>query len=235
MRQVFAALEATPERGREFAAAVRHVLAWEDAWGAWKQAHCPKAPLELPPSVPPPGAAAAATQLPGALGGVWRGGLCDRVGAGGAMGAAQQFSPPPRAPLPLALTPTRHPHAEPAAKRRKLSSEAVYGIRVGTDELDRLWNLTEDNLSGEWVGCPVCGGVHWWRGNSRGCLSSKLWKLTEDSLSGEWVDCAVCALVQGWCGGRPAKPPNPRAHPPPTPPLQPCPRTTGGAFRPCTR
>ena len=159
MRQVFAALEATPERGREFAAAVRHVLAWEDAWGAWKQAHCPKAPLELPPSVPPPGAAAAATQLPGALGGVWRGGLCDRVGAGGAMGAAQQFSPPPRAPLPLALTPTRHPHAEPAAKRRKLSSEAVYGIWVGTDELDRLWNLTEDNLSGEWVGCPVCGGV----------------------------------------------------------------------------
>ena len=56
--------------------------------------------------------------------------------------------PPPRAPLPLALTPTRHPHAEPAAKRRKLSSEAVDGIGVGTDELDRLWNLTEDNVSG---------------------------------------------------------------------------------------
>lgn len=24
----------------------------------------------------------------------------------------------------------------------------MFGIRVGTEELDRLWNLTEDNLSG---------------------------------------------------------------------------------------
>lgn len=32
-------------------------------------------------------------------------------------------------------------------KRPKLSADAVLGIRVGTDELDRLWNLTEDNLS----------------------------------------------------------------------------------------
>lgn len=38
--------------------------------------------------------------------------------------------------------------AAPAPKRRKLGSDAVFGIRVGTDELDRLWNLAEDNLSG---------------------------------------------------------------------------------------
>lgn len=66
--------------------------------------------------------------------------------------------------------------AAPAPKRRKLGSDAIFGIRVGTDELDRLWNLTEDNLSGEdkylmlvcagaWLfpqcaaGCDVAGGV----------------------------------------------------------------------------
>ncbi len=45
--------------------------------------------------------------------------------------------------------------AAPAPKRRKLGSDAIFGIRVGTDELDRLWNLTEDNLSGEIRVCIV--------------------------------------------------------------------------------
>lgn len=35
----------------------------------------------------------------------------------------------------------------PPYKRRKASAQAYFGIRVGTEELDRLWNLTEDNVS----------------------------------------------------------------------------------------
>lgn len=47
---------------------------------------------------------------------------------------------PPLAPLPAPL-------ARPA-KRRRPGPEAYYGVTLGTDELDRLWNLTEDNVSG---------------------------------------------------------------------------------------
>ncbi|KAL6785389.1 hypothetical protein ACKKBG_A00065 [Auxenochlorella protothecoides x Auxenochlorella symbiontica] len=36
----------------------------------------------------------------------------------------------------------------PPFKRRKPSRDAVFGVTLGTEELDRLWNLTEDNLSG---------------------------------------------------------------------------------------
>eukprot|EP00887_Chlorella_sp_A99_P000489 scaffold17.g489.t1 len=96
-RQVYAVLEATPEHGKEFAAAVRHVMQWEDSWAAWKQAGCPREPLERAPAVPPEGAEAGS-------------GL-------------------------------------PPAKKHKVAADVVYGVRVGTDELDRLWNLTEDNLS----------------------------------------------------------------------------------------
>ncbi|PSC69291.1 THO complex subunit 1 isoform X1 isoform B [Micractinium conductrix] len=96
--KVYASLEATPDKGTQFTAAVRHLLQWEDAWAAWKQQSCPAAPLERPPAEAPPGAATADLTAP-------------------------------------------------APKRRKLGSDAVFGVRVGTDELDRLWNLTEDNLS----------------------------------------------------------------------------------------
>ena len=51
-------LEATPECGKEFAAAVRHVLSWEDAWAAWKRANCPD--LSRPAAKMPPGAPTAA-------------------------------------------------------------------------------------------------------------------------------------------------------------------------------
>jgi hypothetical protein len=55
--------------------------------------------------------------------------------------------------------------AAPAPKRRKLSSDAIFGMRVGTEELDRLWNLTEDNLSGGW-------GVAW-RLQAGGCMPAQ--------------------------------------------------------------
>ena len=54
--QVYAALEATPEEGKRFAAAVRHILAQEDAWAAWKKASCPGEPMQRPPAKMPPGA-----------------------------------------------------------------------------------------------------------------------------------------------------------------------------------
>lgn len=47
----------------------------------------------------------------------------------------------------LALTP--HPSSTQPHR-----SDATFGVRVGTDELDRLWNLTEDNLSCE-RGCVL--------------------------------------------------------------------------------
>ena len=56
---------------------------------------------------------------------------------------------PPCLPCHIPIHPTLSAAAAPAPKRRKLSSDAVFGIRVGTDQLDRLWNLTEDNTSGE--------------------------------------------------------------------------------------
>ncbi|KAL4423622.1 hypothetical protein ABPG77_009209 [Micractinium sp. CCAP 211/92] len=96
--KVYAALEATPDKGKEFAAAIQHLLQWEDSWTAWKQANCPAAPLERAAAEAPPGADTADLTAP-------------------------------------------------APKRRKLGSDAVFGVRVGTEELDRLWNLTEDNLS----------------------------------------------------------------------------------------
>lgn len=95
--RVYAELEATPDKGREFAAAVRHLIQWEDSWAAWKQGGCPAAPLERPAAEPPAGGSTDLTA--------------------------------------------------PAPKRRKLGSDAIFGIRVGTEELDRLWNLTEDNFS----------------------------------------------------------------------------------------
>lgn len=59
----------------------------------------------------------------------------------------------PKAPLEVApaVAPPGAADAEvaPPRKRRKPSSEAVFGVTLGTDELDRLWNLTEDNTSGE--------------------------------------------------------------------------------------
>jgi THO complex subunit 1 len=97
--RVYAALEATPDCGPAFAAAVRSALRGEEAWVAWKARGCPREVVEVAPAAPPAGAA-----------------------------AAEAF--PPR-------------------KRRRPSAEAVYGVGMGTDELDRLWNLTEDNTSGE--------------------------------------------------------------------------------------
>jgi THO complex subunit 1 len=39
------------------------------------------------------------------------------------------------------------PASYPPPKRARTSSEAVYNIRMGTEPLDRLWNVTEDNVS----------------------------------------------------------------------------------------
>lgn len=39
------------------------------------------------------------------------------------------------------------PASYPPPKRARTSSEAVYNIRMGTEQLDRLWNVTEDNVS----------------------------------------------------------------------------------------
>jgi len=97
--RVYQALEATPERGPEFTAAIKSLMAEEDAWAVWKQAGCPPEPLTVAPRVPPPG-------------------------------IADIEVPSPR-------------------KRRRRSQDAVYGVELGTAELDRLWNLTEDNLSCE--------------------------------------------------------------------------------------
>lgn len=35
----------------------------------------------------------------------------------------------------------------PEFTRREPSQEAYYGVGLGSDELDRLWNLSEDNVS----------------------------------------------------------------------------------------
>ena len=43
-------------------------------------------------------------------------------------------------------------------KRRKVGPEAVFGVRVGTEQLDRLWNTTEDNTSGA-MRCGACSGM----------------------------------------------------------------------------
>jgi THO complex subunit 1 len=96
-KKVFTALEATPEKGIEFAAAIRGVLSGELAWATWKQANCPPEPLQVAALTPPVGAATA------------------------------ELGPPRKRPRP--------------------SPDAIYGIHVGTEELDRLWNLTEDNVS----------------------------------------------------------------------------------------
>lgn len=58
--QIYSALEATPEHGREFAAAVKHILSWEDTWTAWKKAGCPADPMQRPPAKMPANAPAAA-------------------------------------------------------------------------------------------------------------------------------------------------------------------------------
>jgi THO complex subunit 1 len=96
-KKVFTALEATPEKGSEFADAIRGVLSGELAWATWKQANCPPEPLQVAALPQPAGAATA------------------------------ELGPPRKRPRP--------------------SPDAHYGIYVGTEELDRLWNLTEDNLS----------------------------------------------------------------------------------------
>ena len=94
---VYSVLEAIPENGKEFANAVRFLMQAEDAWVVWKQAGCPKAPLEVP----------------------------------------------------AASIPDGHVKADvlPPFKRPRPSAECYLGIRVGTKELDRLWNLSEDNVS----------------------------------------------------------------------------------------
>jgi THO complex subunit 1 len=96
-KKVLTALEATPEKGSEFATAIRGVLSGELAWSTWKQAYCPPEPLQVAALAPPPGAATA------------------------------KLGPPHKRPRP--------------------SPDAHYGVYVGTEELDRLWNLTEDNVS----------------------------------------------------------------------------------------
>ena len=95
--KVFETLESTPEKGKEFADAVRGVLSGEVAWATWKHAGCPPEPLQVAPLVPPPSAATI------------------KVGR--------------------------------VRKRPRPSPDATFGTFVGNDELDRLWNLTEDNLS----------------------------------------------------------------------------------------
>lgn len=52
---MYAELEATPDRGPQFAAAIRHLVRWEDSWAAWKQGSCPPAPLERAAAQPPAG------------------------------------------------------------------------------------------------------------------------------------------------------------------------------------
>jgi len=96
-KKVFTALEAIPEKGSEFASAIRGVLTGELAWATWKQANCPPEPLQVAALAPPAGAATA------------------------------KLGPP--------------------QKRLRPSPDAHYGVHVGTEELDRLWNLTEDNVS----------------------------------------------------------------------------------------
>ena len=67
--------------------------------------------------------------------------------------AACAFPPPaPRLLGPIDAA------AAPAPKRRKVGPEAVFGVRVGTEQLDRLWNTTEDNTSGA-MRCGACSGM----------------------------------------------------------------------------
>lgn len=54
---MYAELEGMPDRGRDFADSVRHLLQWEDAWAAWKQGGCQPGPLERPPAAVPEAAA----------------------------------------------------------------------------------------------------------------------------------------------------------------------------------
>ncbi len=51
--KVYRALEATPEHGAEFAAAVRHLMSVENSWTTWKHANCPTDKLMVPPAMPP--------------------------------------------------------------------------------------------------------------------------------------------------------------------------------------
>lgn len=104
---VYKALEATPEHGAEFTAAIRAMMAEENAWAVWKQAGCPAEPLQVAPLAPLP-----AVDI-------------------------DDLAPPPKRPRP--------------------GPEAVYGVRVGPEELNRLWNLTEDNLSSELNMPLLCG------------------------------------------------------------------------------
>ena len=54
---------------------------------------------------------------------------------------------------PLQVAPLQPPPAAatatigPPQKRPRPSPDATFGVRVGTEELDRLWNLTEDNVN----------------------------------------------------------------------------------------
>lgn len=82
------------------------------------------------------------------------------------------------------------PAAAPAPKRRKLGSDAIFGIRVGTDELDRLWNLTEDNLSGEGA---ICTSVRVW---VCGCVGgpANFWPSGRTS----WAGCGTSLKTTFW-------------------------------------
>lgn len=88
--QVYSVLEATPECGREFAAAVRHILSWEDSWAAWKKNMCPE--MSRPPAVMPPGAPSAADLgAAGRRGGV--GSVCQLCDVAIAWGSCAPFGP----------------------------------------------------------------------------------------------------------------------------------------------
>jgi THO complex subunit 1 len=58
--QVYTALAKTEDGGEEFASAVKHVLAHESHWVAWKNAGCP--PFDRPPAPPLDVAPAGAAQ-----------------------------------------------------------------------------------------------------------------------------------------------------------------------------
>lgn len=246
--QVYSALAETAERGREFAAAIRHLLQWEDAWAAWKQGGCPAAPLERPPAQAP--AAAASVDL-SALPGLGPGACMaaghrllhprrppqsqtDAVRSPQAAAASERRAPashPPRSSAPP--TPTRLlPAAAPAPKRRKLGSDAIFGVRVGTEELDRLWNLTEDNLSGEIVAAQgVAGMVRRGCGGAPACprarAAARACRALPPPASGPPDACrAACRPSLSLSAPPPVDPSNLSA-------LQRCPPTTAAASSRC--
>jgi THO complex subunit 1 len=135
-KKVLTALEATPEKGSEFATAIRGVLSGELSWATWKQANCPPEPLQVAALAPPEGAATA------------------------------ELGPPKKRPRP--------------------STDAHYGIHVGTEELDRLWNLTEDNLST--LGADDRGGFK----TLRQLMEPVIEEMNEEAGTGE-VDNALKA------------------------------------------